>query len=92
MGSWPRLRPSLSRRPALAGSDLDCRAADKDGAAAVQIRAGAPPYPCAGESPTTSGGRAAGTAAELREITEVLGKLGQLHAGGVLTEQEFSEQ
>jgi hypothetical protein len=36
--------------------------------------------------------RVAGHAAELREITEVLGRLGQLRDSGVLTDQEFGEQ
>jgi PPE-repeat protein len=36
--------------------------------------------------------RSGGTAAELREITDVLGKLAELRANGALTETEFAEQ
>jgi hypothetical protein len=41
---------------------------------------------------TESGGGTTGSAAELREITELLRKLGELRDNGVLTDNEFVEQ
>ncbi len=83
----------LMTLPGLGTSESrDRRAAGTHEAGGVQIRAGGSADPRADQSPTTSGGRATGTAAELREITEVLGKLGQLRDNGILTDREFSEQ
>lgn len=42
-----------------------------------------------GQSPRSA---PTGTAAELREITDVLGKLAELRATGALTDTEFAEQ
>jgi PPE-repeat protein len=49
-------------------------------------RAHAAPSPRSLSEPTT------GIAAEIREFTEVLGKLGELRDSGLLTEEEFSQQ
>ncbi|WAJ42498.1 PPE domain-containing protein [Mycobacterium sp. Aquia_216] len=66
----------------------DRRPADKIDAPGILVPAGGVPRDL-GEAPR---GRPGGSAAELREITEVLSKLGQLRDSGVLTEQEFGEQ
>jgi hypothetical protein len=77
--------------PGRGGPDArDRRVAEGSEAAGVQVRAGGPPR--GGEAPAVSGGPSTGTAAQLREITELLGKLGQLRDNGVLSEQEFSDQ
>ncbi|HEV7583315.1 MAG TPA: SHOCT domain-containing protein [Mycobacterium sp.] len=39
-----------------------------------------------------SGGRGGGATAELREVTDLLSKLGRLRDSGVLTDKEFGEQ
>jgi hypothetical protein len=56
------------------------------------MRAGPAPYDRVDNSPSASGGRGTGAAAELREITELLSKLGQLRDSGVLTDAEFGQQ
>jgi hypothetical protein len=56
------------------------------------MRAGAAPYGRVDNSPSPSGGRATGAADALREITELLSKLAQLCASGVLTDTEFGQQ
>ncbi len=43
-------------------------------------------------SPGSPGDPSAGIAAEIREFAEVLGRLGELRASGLLTEEEFAEQ
>jgi PPE-repeat protein len=70
----------------------DRRAGDKSEASGFQMRAGAAPYDRVDSSPSASGGRATGAAAELREITELLSKLAHLRDSGVLTDTEFSQQ
>jgi hypothetical protein len=42
--------------------------------------------------PGSPGDPSAGIAAEIREFAEVLGRLGELRASGLLTEEEFAEQ
>lgn len=69
--------------PARADS-RDRRPADKDHAAGHQASAAA--------LQERGQVRRAGSAAELREITDVLGKLAELRASGALTDTEFTEQ
>jgi hypothetical protein len=47
-------------------------------------------YPA--ESPRSPGGPTTGIAAEISELTELLGKLGALRESGILTDEEFNEQ
>ena len=70
----------------------DRRAGDKSEVSGFQMRAGPAPYDRVDNSPSASGGRGTGAAAELREITELLSKLGQLRDSGVLTDAEFGQQ
>ncbi|OBB86912.1 hypothetical protein A5760_03585 [Mycobacterium colombiense] len=62
--------------------------ADTSHAPGRQVPAGAAPQERA-QSPRSA---PTGTAAELREITDVLGKLAELRATGALTDTEFAEQ
>jgi PPE-repeat protein len=74
----------------------DRRPGETGDAPGRQLRAGAASYGGVESLRSTSGGPATGPAtgkaAELREITELLGKLGQLRDTGVLTDKEFAEQ
>jgi PPE-repeat protein len=47
---------------------------------------------CAAPSPRPPGVPMTGTAAEIRELTELLGKLGVLRDSRILTDEEFNEQ
>jgi hypothetical protein len=86
-------RAPLMALPGRGTSDSrDRRAGDKSEASGFQMRAGAAPYDRVDSSPSASGGRATGAAAELREITELLSKLAHLRDSGVLTDTEFSQQ
>ncbi len=76
---------------AASGSRED-RPGDEGGAPGSRVRAGAAVGDREQRSRTASSGRPAGTAAELREITEVLGKLAELRDRGALTDTEFVEQ
>jgi PPE-SVP subfamily C-terminal region len=64
------------------------RAGGKHDAPGVLVRAGG----AAHHHVENSGGRGGGATAELREVTDLLGKLGRLRDGGVLTDKEFGEQ
>jgi PPE-repeat protein len=68
----------------------DRRAGEKSEASGFQLRAAAVPFP--DSSPSASGGQTTGAAAELREITELLGRLAKLRDSGVLTDTEFDQQ
>src|ERR1700744_5993191 len=78
---------------ALSGRDKsDARGGRPGDEGDAQSRAAAAPRP-RGEMPSGApAGRPSGTAAELREMTEVLSKLAQLRDSGALTEHEFIEQ
>jgi PPE-repeat protein len=54
-------------------------------------RIGATPRACPAPSPKSPGGFVTGIA-EMREVTELLGKLGSLRDSGILTSSEFNEQ
>ncbi|MBV8785532.1 MAG: PPE domain-containing protein [Mycobacterium sp.] len=79
---------------ALSGRDKadSRRPGDEGGARGRQAPAAAAPHPRVEVPSGASGGRSSGAAAELREMTEVLGKLAQLRDTGALTEHEFIEQ
>lgn len=74
-----------------ASDSRDRRAADKSDVPRGQMRAAAPNAPVA-QPPNPSGGRAADSVAEIREVTELLSRLAALRDSGALTDQEFSEQ
>lgn len=75
---------TMSGRP----DSRDRRSADKDQAADRQAVAAATPQGRGAPRREAS----TGAAAELREITDVLGKLAELRASGALTDTEFTEQ
>jgi hypothetical protein len=52
------------------------------------VRAGVAPH----DHVKNSGGRGGGATTELREVTDLLSKLGRLGDSGVLTDKEFGEQ
>jgi hypothetical protein len=54
-------------------------------------RIGATTRACAAPSPRSPGGPITGLA-EVRELAELLGKLGVLRDSGILTDEEFNEQ
>jgi hypothetical protein len=55
-------------------------------------RIGATTRACPAPTPESPSGPMTGIAAEIREFTELLAKLGVLRDSGLLTEEEFSEQ
>jgi hypothetical protein len=55
-------------------------------------RIGATTRACPAPSPGAPGGPMTGITAEIREFTELLGKLGALRDSGLLTDEEFDEQ
>jgi PPE-repeat protein len=55
-------------------------------------RIGATARACPAPSPNSPGGPMTGIAAEINQLTEVLGKLGVLRDSGILTAGEFNEQ
>jgi hypothetical protein len=55
-------------------------------------RIGATTRACPAPSPRSPGGPITGIAAEMRELTELLGELGVLRDSGILTDEEFNEQ
>ena len=63
-----------------------------EGAPGSRVRAGAAVGDREQRSRTASSGRPSGTTTELREITEVLGRLAELRDRGALTDTEFVEQ
>jgi PPE-repeat protein len=77
---------------AMSGRDKADARRSGDDATARERPAAAAPQPRVEVPSGASGGRAGGTAAELREMTEVLSKLAQLRDTGALTEHEFIEQ
>ena len=74
-----------------AANSRGARAGENGDAPGHRLRAGAAGYDRA-ERPRAPGGTPTGTAAELREMTDVLGKLAALRDSGALTEKEFAEQ
>jgi len=65
---------------------------DKGSVAGRQVRAGAVAHDRSENPRHASDGRLTGTAAELREITELLSKLAGLRDNVVLSDKEFIEQ
>jgi len=55
-------------------------------------RIGATTRACPAPPPRSPGGPMTGIAAEISELTELLGKLGALRDSGILTNEEFTEQ
>ncbi|WP_445160503.1 PPE family protein, SVP subgroup [Mycobacterium sp. Dal123C01] len=96
-GSSPGL---FSRMPVFGGAPLmslsgrgaaDSRArrpAGKSDAPGILVPAGRAPH----HHVENSGGRGGGATADLREVTDLLSKLGRLRDNGVLTDKEFGEQ
>lgn len=94
----------LSEMPLLAGAPLmalsgrgasgsqEQRPGDKAGAPGHRVRAGSAAPDRAQKPHYVPGGRPTGPAAEVRETTELLGKLADLRDDGILTDQEFLEQ
>jgi hypothetical protein len=64
------------------------RAGGKHDAPGVLVPAGVAPH----HHVENSGGRGGGATADLREVTDLLSKLGRLRDSGVLTDKEFGEQ
>ncbi|WP_396838458.1 SHOCT domain-containing protein [Mycobacterium sp.] len=64
------------------------RPGGKSVAPGVLLRAGGAPR----DRVENSGGRGGGATAELREVNDLLSKLGRLRDSGVLTDKEFGEQ
>ncbi|GLE51073.1 PPE family protein, SVP subgroup [Mycobacterium montefiorense] len=71
-----------------AGDSRDRRQANKADAPGILVPAGE----TSRDRGTAAGDRPGRSAAELREMTDLLGKLGRLRDSGVLTDTEFDEQ
>jgi PPE-repeat protein len=105
MGGVPAARPGLGlsgQMPLLGGAPLMAmpgrgtsdsrRPGEQSNTPGRQVPAGVAIQDRTETPRSAAGVPATGTAAELREITDVLGKLAELRANGALTDTEFFEQ